>query len=129
MDDLFPERHLLLRVPPEPVPADDILRGGGTSTRRSFKRCTASVLARYYWPIIPLNVHTNRPTINTHFPPVFKNSVKTLFIDLSSIIIKAGGGKIQTKSQFPHSSSAFVTQNSWWGGATYCSLKITSLIC
>lgn len=26
MDDLFPERHLLLRVPPEPVPADDILR-------------------------------------------------------------------------------------------------------
>lgn len=26
VDDLLPERHLLLRVPPEPIPTDDILR-------------------------------------------------------------------------------------------------------
>lgn len=25
VDDLFPERHLLLRVPPEPVPTNDVL--------------------------------------------------------------------------------------------------------
>lgn len=27
VDELFPERHLLLRVPPEPVPTNDILQG------------------------------------------------------------------------------------------------------
>lgn len=43
VDDLLPERHLLLRVPPEPVPADDILHRGGSSTRGSFRRCTDSV--------------------------------------------------------------------------------------
>lgn len=26
MDDLFPERHLLLRVSPEPVPTDNVLQ-------------------------------------------------------------------------------------------------------
>lgn len=27
VDDLFPERHLLLRVPPEPVPTNNVLHG------------------------------------------------------------------------------------------------------
>lgn len=37
VDDLFPERHLLLRVPSEPVPTDDILHNRRNS---SFKMCS-----------------------------------------------------------------------------------------
>lgn len=29
VDDMFPERHLLLRVPSEPVPTNDVLHVGG----------------------------------------------------------------------------------------------------
>lgn len=36
VDDLFPERHLLLRVSPEPVPTNDILHG---RRNNSFKMC------------------------------------------------------------------------------------------
>lgn len=36
VDDLFPERHLLLRVPPEPVPTNDVLHD---RRNKSFKMC------------------------------------------------------------------------------------------
>lgn len=41
VDDLFPERHLLLRVPPEPVPADDVLH---SRRNKSFKMCKVSLI-------------------------------------------------------------------------------------
>lgn len=38
VDDLFPERHLLLRIPSEPVPTNDILHG---HRNNSFKMCSS----------------------------------------------------------------------------------------
>ena len=36
VDDLFPERHLLLRVPPEPVPTNDVLHDKRNKSLKMF---------------------------------------------------------------------------------------------
>lgn len=44
VDDLFPEGHLLLRVPPEPVPTNDVLHDQKNKSFKSFHNPTEKPL-------------------------------------------------------------------------------------
>lgn len=92
--DLFPERHLLLRVPPEPVPADDVLQERTKQSSLKTKVVplytpTTKPHTQYYFQLLQRHFVQDNSHDDTHFPPILKNAVEIFFIDFACVVIKA----------------------------------------
>ena len=79
VEDLFPERHLQLRVLPEPVPAHDILFQNRKSWLKGYR--AKSVVKEP--PCSTLEE-------NTYFSSTFEYSIETFLVDFAREVIKAG---------------------------------------